>query len=135
MVGQDAVAFYLLAEQVSRHVKVVQSGQGADEVFGGYFWYPRMAAETEGSRVERFRPHYFDRDHEEYARMIDPALVEGDHTAALLGGTAGRPMGADSFIDRCWPRCHHPDRGRPGQAGGQHDHGLGPGGPGAVPGP
>ena len=30
MVGQDAVAFYLLAEQVSREVKVVQSGQGAD---------------------------------------------------------------------------------------------------------
>src|SRR5574340_791106 len=42
MFAQDAVAFYLLAEQVSRTVKVVQSGQGADEVFGGYFWYPRM---------------------------------------------------------------------------------------------
>jgi asparagine synthase (glutamine-hydrolysing) len=98
MVGQDAVAFYLLAEQVSRHVKVVQSGQGADEVFGGYFWYPRMAAETEGSRVERFRKHYFDRDHEEYARMIDPALVDGDHTAALLTELLDAP-GADSFID------------------------------------
>ena len=45
MFGQDAVAFYLLAEQVSREVKVVQSGQGADEVFGGYFWYPRMEAD------------------------------------------------------------------------------------------
>ena len=33
MVGQDAVAFYMLAEQVSKHIKVVQSGQGADEVF------------------------------------------------------------------------------------------------------
>ena len=28
MFGQDAVAFYLLAEQVSREIKVVQSGQG-----------------------------------------------------------------------------------------------------------
>ncbi|OOG21986.1 asparagine synthase (glutamine-hydrolyzing) [Thioalkalivibrio denitrificans] len=98
MVGQDAVAFYLLAEQVSRHVKVVQSGQGADEVFGGYFWYPRMAAETGGSRVERFRKHYFDRDHDEYARMIDPALVDGDHTAALIEELLDAP-GADSFID------------------------------------
>ncbi len=26
-----------------KEVKVVQSGQGADEVFGGYFWYPQMA--------------------------------------------------------------------------------------------
>ena len=32
MVAQDAVAFYLLAEQVSQQAKVVQSGQGADEV-------------------------------------------------------------------------------------------------------
>ncbi|WP_018952574.1 N-acetylglutaminylglutamine amidotransferase [Thioalkalivibrio sulfidiphilus] len=98
MVGQDAVAFYLLSEQVSRHVKVVQSGQGADEVFGGYFWYPRMAGETEGSRVERFRKHYFDRDHEEFARMIDPALVDGDHTAALIGELLDAP-GADTMLD------------------------------------
>jgi asparagine synthase (glutamine-hydrolysing) len=98
MVGQDAVAFYLLAEQVSRHVKVVQSGQGADEVFGGYFWYPRMAQESGGSRVDRFRRHYFDRDHEEYARMIDPGLVDGDHTAALIAELLDAP-GADSFID------------------------------------
>src|SRR3954452_2297961 len=39
MVSHDTVAFYLLSEEVARHVKVVQSGQGADEVFGGYSWY------------------------------------------------------------------------------------------------
>jgi len=33
MFGQDAIGFYLLSEQVSQHVKVVQSGQGADEVY------------------------------------------------------------------------------------------------------
>jgi len=98
MVGQDAVAFYLLSQQVSEHVKVVQSGQGADEVFGGYFWYPRMAEETEGSRVERFRRHYFDRDHDEFARMIDPALVDGDHTGALIGELLDAP-GADTMLD------------------------------------
>ena len=36
MVSHDCVAFYLLGEEVSQHVKVVQSGQGADEVLGGY---------------------------------------------------------------------------------------------------
>ena len=41
MVSHDCVAFYLLSQEVSRHVKVVQSGQGADEVLGGYDWYPR----------------------------------------------------------------------------------------------
>ncbi|WP_240491828.1 asparagine synthase-related protein, partial [Acinetobacter baumannii] len=33
MVSHDAVAFYLLSEEVSKETKVVLSGQGADEVF------------------------------------------------------------------------------------------------------
>ncbi|MDH3355119.1 MAG: N-acetylglutaminylglutamine amidotransferase, partial [Chromatiales bacterium] len=69
MVGQDAVAFYLLSEQVAKDVKVVQSGQGADEVFAGYFWYPQMAAAT-GTDVERFGNHYFDRDHAEFLETV-----------------------------------------------------------------
>ncbi len=44
MVSYDNVGFYLLSKEVSKHVKVVQSGQGADEVFGGYHWYPPAAA-------------------------------------------------------------------------------------------
>jgi asparagine synthase (glutamine-hydrolysing) len=100
MVGQDAVAFYLLAEQVSREVKVVQSGQGADEVFGGYFWYQRMLAE-EGTRpaVERFRDHYFDRDHDEFLATVDPAYHGDDHTAALVAARLGEPE-ADTFLDQ-----------------------------------
>ena len=42
MVSHDCVAFYLLSQEVAKHVKVVQSGQGADEVFAGYHWYPPM---------------------------------------------------------------------------------------------
>jgi asparagine synthase (glutamine-hydrolysing) len=99
MVGQDAVAFYLLSEQVSRSVKVVQSGQGADEVFGGYYWYPRMQAETEGTPVERFRRHYFDRDHAEFLETVTPAFHGADHTAALIAERLGA-ADADSFIDQ-----------------------------------
>ena len=40
MVSHDVVGFYLLSREVAKHVKVVQSGQGADEVFAGYDWYP-----------------------------------------------------------------------------------------------
>ncbi len=83
MFAQDAVAFYLLSEQVSRHIKVVQSGQGADEVFGGYFWYPRMA-EAEGGLLERFAPNYFDRDHDEYLALIDPVWHVEDVTSKLI---------------------------------------------------
>jgi len=32
------IAFHLLSETVSEHVKVAFSGEGADELFGGYYW-------------------------------------------------------------------------------------------------
>ena len=99
MVGQDAVAFYLLAERVSKEVKVVQSGQGADEVFGGYFWYPRMAAETQGSYLERFAKHYFDRPHSEYLETVAPEYRGADHTGELVAARLEQP-GADSFMDQ-----------------------------------
>jgi asparagine synthase (glutamine-hydrolysing) len=98
MFGQDAVAFYLLAERVAREIKVVQSGQGADEVFGGYFWYPRMLAETAGTRLERFRRHYFDRDDDELQRMLGPACRGPDHAGAFVAGRLDAP-GADTFLD------------------------------------
>ncbi len=98
MVGQDAVAFYLLSEQVSRQVKVVQSGQGADEVFAGYFWYSRMQQE-QGTDLERFGRHYFDRDHDEYLQMVQPAYHGPDYTSGLVEQMLAEP-GADTFLDR-----------------------------------
>ncbi|MFZ5594416.1 MAG: N-acetylglutaminylglutamine amidotransferase [Pseudomonadota bacterium] len=98
MVGQDAVAFYLLAERVAKEVKVVQSGQGADEVFGGYFWYPLMQA-GQGTDLERFRRHYFDRSHEEFLDTVAARHHGEDHTAALVAAMLGQP-GADTFMDR-----------------------------------
>jgi asparagine synthase (glutamine-hydrolysing) len=99
MFAQDAVAFYLLAEQVSKTVKVVQSGQGADEVFGGYFWYPRMDEDTSGSSLERFRRHYFDRDHDEFLDMVMPAYRGPDYTAEIISAHLEEPF-ADEFIDQ-----------------------------------
>ncbi len=97
MFGQDAVAFYLLSEQVSKHVKVVQSGQGADEVFGGYFWFPRMQAEK-GNPLQRFRQHYFDRDHEEYLQMVTQQYQGDDYTSQQIEALLNEP-GADTFMD------------------------------------
>jgi len=98
MFGQDAVAFYLLSEQVSQSIKVVQSGQGADEVFGGYFWYPRMLAETGGSRLERFRKHYFDRDHDEFLRMVTADYRGADHTSVFVARQLDDAL-SDEFLD------------------------------------
>jgi asparagine synthase (glutamine-hydrolysing) len=97
MVGQDAVAFYLLSEQVSKSVKVVQSGQGADEVFAGYFWYERMRAAS-GSSVERFATNYVDRDHDEFCETVDDAYRGDDHTSALIEKELETEH-ADTFMD------------------------------------
>jgi asparagine synthase (glutamine-hydrolysing) len=83
MFGQDAIGFYLLAEQVSKEVSVVLSGQGADEVFAGYFWYPQMQS-AQGSALERFRRYYFDRDHPEMMALLESPYQGEDHTAALM---------------------------------------------------
>ena len=98
MFGQDAVAFYLLSEQVSKEIKVVQSGQGADEVFGGYFWYPRMMAESEGTPVERFAKHYFDRDHDEFLQTVSMGFRGENYTAKKVAELLDEPE-ADTFLD------------------------------------
>ncbi len=105
MFGQDAVAFYLLSERVSQSVKVVMSGQGADEVFGGYFWYPQMAqaaAEHLGCQenpVDCFAPYYFDRDHAEWLEMIHPDYHTDDVTRQLMNDKLLEP-GAETHLDR-----------------------------------
>jgi asparagine synthase (glutamine-hydrolysing) len=90
MVSHDAVAFYLLSQEVAKHVKVVQSGQGADEVFAGYHWYPPMQALTaelgpNASRqalaeaaVDRYQAAFFDRPHAEMAEVLRPEHQVGE---------------------------------------------------------
>ncbi|PSJ43226.1 N-acetylglutaminylglutamine amidotransferase [Allosphingosinicella deserti] len=60
MVSYDNIGFYLLSREVAKHIKVVQSGQGADEVFAGYHWYPPMAGP--GDPVDTYAHAFFDRD-------------------------------------------------------------------------
>jgi asparagine synthase (glutamine-hydrolysing) len=98
MVGQDAVAFYLLGERVSQQVKVVQSGQGADEVFGGYFWYPRMQA-LAGTDIERFGALYFDRTHEEVEATIETPYRGPDYTTPRVA-TGLAAFETERFLNR-----------------------------------
>ncbi len=97
MFGQDAVAFYLLAEKVSSSVKVVQSGQGADEVFAGYFWYERMLASA-GKPLERFSQWYFDRNHDEYLQTVTDKYRVDDVTSRLVSDALNTEH-ADTFMD------------------------------------
>jgi asparagine synthase (glutamine-hydrolysing) len=75
MVSYDNVGFYLLSREVAKHIKVVQSGQGADEVFGGYHWYPPMAGANDP--VATYARAFFDRDAETLNRHLGPAWRNG----------------------------------------------------------
>ncbi|HSR55484.1 MAG TPA: asparagine synthase-related protein, partial [Alphaproteobacteria bacterium] len=97
MVSYDTVGFYLLSEEVSQHVRVVQSGQGADEVFAGCHWHPLLAESNDP--VRDYARVFFDRDHGEFRRMINPDHVVDDFSSAYVAGHFGLP-GADDPVDK-----------------------------------
>ncbi|EFF88360.1 asparagine synthase family amidotransferase [Streptomyces sp. e14] len=99
MMSHDVVAFHLLSEQVAKEVKVVQSGQGADEVFAGYHWYPAMADAHRQDAARAYIDAYFDRSHADLARMLEPdMLADHDASAEFVRAHMAAP-GAESALD------------------------------------
>ena len=82
MMSHDAVGFYLLSQQVAKHVKVAQSGQGADEIFGGYHWHQTMMQSNDPAAD--YARVYFDRDHDEMGEASSPALMNGDYSREFV---------------------------------------------------
>ncbi|MET9505593.1 N-acetylglutaminylglutamine amidotransferase [Streptomyces sp. NPDC006622] len=99
MTSHDVVAFHLLSEQVAKEVKVVQSGQGADEVFAGYHWYPAMAAVPRRQAPEAYADTYFDRSHADLAELLRPAfLPDHDVSGRFVREHMAEP-GAETALD------------------------------------
>ncbi len=98
MVSYDNIGFYLLSREVAKTIKVVQSGQGADEVFGGYHWYPRLADSNDPAAD--YAAAFFDRDHARLAGQLNPEwLADRDESLGFVAAHFARP-GADDPVDK-----------------------------------
>ncbi len=97
MVSHDVIGFYLLSQRVAEYVKVVQSGQGADEVFAGYHWYPPLL--DSAKPVDDYAKVFFDRDHTEYTDAIRPEYVSDDFSRTFVDNHFETP-GAQRAIDK-----------------------------------
>ncbi len=99
MVSHDAVGFFLLSKEVSKHVKVVQSGQGADEVFAGYHWYPPLQGSARSDAVETYAEAFFDRDHTGMAGVLNPEHITADPVSLDFVSAHMKRPGADTAVD------------------------------------
>lgn len=99
MPSHDCVAFHLLAAQVAPHVRVVQCGQGADEVLAGYGWYPPLARVRRDDAAQAYSRAFCDRPHADLAAILEPAhLLDHDPSRALVAAHMAEP-GADTALD------------------------------------
>jgi asparagine synthase (glutamine-hydrolysing) len=99
MVSHDCVAFYLLSEEVARQIKVVQSGQGADEVLGGYDWYPPLLGVPRPGAVEAYAGVFFDRRHAALGDLLQPDWYLEDDVATQFIAERFAVPGADTAVD------------------------------------
>ncbi len=98
MTSHDAVGFYLLSREVSRKTKVVLSGQGADEVFAGYHWYPRIN-DGSGHPADRYEKAFFDRNHLEILEALEPEYHGEDWSKQFVRDHFDMP-GASHPVDQ-----------------------------------
>ncbi|MEV6342479.1 N-acetylglutaminylglutamine amidotransferase [Actinoplanes sp. NPDC051851] len=99
MVSHDCVAFHLLSEEVAKHVTVVQSGQGADEILAGYSWYPPLAGVPRDRAATAYRKEFFDRPFTSLKEQLNPAwMLDDDHARSFVEANFARP-GAETAVD------------------------------------
>lgn len=82
MISHDNIGFYILSRETAKQLKVVQSGQGADEVFGGYHWYPKVMGASQP--FPAYREAFFDRDYAEYAEAVTKSYRKQDFASDFV---------------------------------------------------
>jgi asparagine synthase (glutamine-hydrolysing) len=99
MASHDVTAFHLLSATVSRHLKVVQCGQGADEVFAGYGYHQPVASVARSQALDAFTAAFVDHSNDELAAVLEPEWrSRKDASREVLAAHLAQP-GADTALD------------------------------------
>ena len=98
MMSHDCVAFYLLSEEVSKHVKVVQSGPGCRRDLRRLPLVsadgPRQRTTASTTPCRSYRKAFFDRDHRRAERAAATALAARRRRRRRVRARALRPSRA-----------------------------------------
>lgn len=102
MVSHDCIAFYLLSREVSKHVKVVQSDQGADEILAGYDWYPPLEQMARHETSSAYQQVFFYRSHDAVGALLNQAYaLAEDPSWKFVRRHQSRPGPRRSSMRRC----------------------------------
>jgi asparagine synthase (glutamine-hydrolysing) len=99
MASHDVIAFYLLSEQVAKHIKVVQSGQGADEVFAGYGYYQALRRVRRDQAGAAFMREFSDATHDEVLAATGAEYRTTDDVSRHLVKRACAEPAAETALD------------------------------------
>jgi asparagine synthase (glutamine-hydrolysing) len=99
MASHDVTAFHLLCRTVTEHVKVVQCGQGADEVFGGYGYHQPLASAGRSGALSAFSASFVDHSHEELLNILEPEWYSGTDVSREVLADDLRAPGAETALD------------------------------------
>lgn len=101
MVSHDNIAFYLLAQEASKHVKVVLSGQGADEIFAGYHWFQKLPQQSASfaRSADLILDLIADRNFKEYKQLVNKNYLTSNLSRDFLINLCSK-SGTDNPVEQ-----------------------------------